>query len=141
MTELTDEEIARIAIDDAEMRRHREAIVERWLIERAEHKPCRGLGFTQVGQTVDGTSAQVTIDCPGPHVMVEIIDESTYRLATHLEPSEIDGFLLYADGFIIYTIQALLRGSLPEGWTIKGQLRDEDDPLQAQAHREREETG
>ena len=54
-------------------------------------------------------------ECPEPHTIIAIVDPSTWKGATHLEPSEIDGRLLYADrGKAL----ALLVLGWPETWSV-----------------------
>jgi len=79
-----------------------EHYVDAWRVHMVTHKPCQGTGrlhscARDVLADHEHTRHCPTVVCPGPHTEIEITDLSTYKPATHLEPSEIDGFVLYVD--------------------------------------------
>ena len=95
-------------------------IVEAWLCATVAHQPCEGTG--RVVTYSQDQSILSDQECEGPHVEIEVVDPDSYVPATWLAPSEIDGYVLYADpGRVrqpaISLAHPFMRLPLPDGWT------------------------
>lgn len=111
-----------------------DGVIGQWLLAIVAHEPCRGTGDIAYEPKSRSEAKRLAIQvgddlqtlCPGPHVEIEIVDPETYVPATHLTPSEIDGFVLYADGVGVTNrqpVRELLealrdRDALPDGWRL-----------------------
>ena len=94
-------------------------VIDAWLRASVACPPCQGTGTLKSGHV------DLREQCPGPHTQIEIVDPESYVPATHLTPSEIDGYIRYADPdqFIISRPfngpeTQLFVVPLPPGWTV-----------------------